>query len=114
MERKGDDKNHGQIRRSQPFDPNARSSAEIMSPIITTIISPPAGIRTRGHEHCLNIHLRSRLAETCFQCLSLKLCDFRSPTPLRDSPGFTPGSLLTQPQHLVIEPELRHKIDHEN
>jgi len=41
------------------------------------------------------------------------LCGFRSPLPLRDSPGFSPGSLLTQPLHLVAEPDSKYKIAYE-
>ncbi len=38
-------------------------------------------------------------------------CSVRSPIPLRDSPGFTPGSLLLKPQYLVISPESDYKIE---
>lgn len=35
---------------------------------------------------------------------------FVPPIPLRDSPGISPGSLLTHPLHVVGEPERAHKI----
>src|SRR3569832_255543 len=34
---------------------------------------------------------------------------FVPPIPLRDSPGVSPGSLLTHPLHVVNEPERWHK-----
>jgi len=37
----------------------------------------------------------------------------RSPIPLRDSPGFSPGSLFPRALYVVVEPKTRHKIKQE-
>src|SRR3569623_1578343 len=46
------------------------------------------------------------------QCLTY-VSGLRSPIPLRDSPGVSPGSLLTHPLHVVNKPERWHKIYNE-
>lgn len=57
------------------------------------------------------IHLGATASHPERQCLCGCTCDLRSPIPLRYSPGFAPGSLLTRHTlHLVAVPEMRHKI----
>lgn len=53
-----------------------------------------AGLRTRGHGGFPPAYGRGFPA-LAGQCLSTWTRDLRSLSPLRDSPGFTPGSLLS-------------------
>jgi len=57
-------------------------------------VTIPAGIRTQGRDQNENLvvldHGLPPFRAVPEQCS----CGVRSPIPLRDSPGFTPGSLL--------------------
>jgi hypothetical protein len=59
----------------------------------------------RGTNHS-TIHLQPRLPILGGQCLCTSACGLRSPIPLHDSPGITPGSLLPQPRKWVVVPKI--------
>lgn len=58
---------------------------------------PVMGVTSSAHRHLLAIASQSTPVDQCF------IDGGRFRLPLRGSPGFTPGSLLSRPQYLVVD-----------